>query len=244
MKKITFFVFLLLATITYKLDAQSFYGSSSGEMILSFSNAAYHGSPYNPGETVSVSDAPRFTVWFHTSSYLNMDFGEHFGLYTGLGIRNIGFITKEKSSDITINENVKWKRRSYTLGIPFAFKIGNMNGFYFFAGGQYDWLFHYKEKEFLNSGKRKYSEWFSKRVNTFLPSVFVGFTLPSDLSIKFTYTLESFMNKDYSYVDHNGDLVKPYENMDSKIYYISVFYNAKWTNYIEKETTVKKVAVL
>lgn len=227
-------------------NAQDTYWSSSGEIILSFSNAAYHNQP-NAGDYLQISDAPRFTIWFHSSSYLNVDLNEHFGFYSGVSLRNIGFITMEKSSNDAISENVKWKRRSYSLGIPLALKLGKMDdGFYFFAGGQYEWLFHYKEKEFLSSGKRKYSEWFSSRVNTFLPSIFAGIAFPRGVSLKFTYTMDDFMNKDYSYSEAGtGAIVKPYENMDSQIFYISLFVNTRWDKYLEKsETKIKKIAAL
>jgi len=229
------------------LFAQETYSSSSGEMILSFSNAGYKNYVDNSGNKMdfkSVSDAPRFTVWFHLAYFYNIDFGEHFGIYTGLSMRNIGLITMEKSSNHDVREDVKWKRRSYSLGIPLAIKIGNMDGFYLFAGGQYEWLFHYKEKEFLNSGKRKYTEWFSKRVNAFIPSVFVGATLPGGLSAKFTYALDDFMNRDYSYTNTSGKIVKPYENMDSKIYYFSLFYNARWDAVMAQESSMRKIALL
>jgi len=229
-----------------KGKAQNVYGSSSGEIILSFSNAAYHNQP-NAGDYLSISGAPRFTMWFHSSSYLNVDFNEHFGLYSGLTLRNIGLITMEKSSKPSISEDVKWKRRAYSLGIPLALKLGKMeDGFYFFAGGQYDWLFHYKEKEFLSDGKRKSSKWFSSKVNTFLPSVFLGIAFPSGISLKFTYAMDDFMNKDYSYTaTGTGNIIKPYENMDSQIFYISMFFNSRWDKYLEpSETKIKKIAAL
>ena len=242
--KLLFIITIALFSLN-EIKAQGVYGSSSGEVILSFSNAAYHNNP-NAGDYRQVSDAPRFTIWFHTTSYLNFDMSEHFGIYSGLSLRNIGLITMEPSSNPNVTGDVKWKRRSYSLGIPLAFKLGKLdNGFYLFAGGQYEWLFHYKEKEFLNSGKRKYTEWFSSRVNSFLPSVFVGMAFPGGMSLKFTYAMDDFMNKNYSYQDNSGNLIKPYENMDSKIFYISLFMNAKWDEYLEEsQTRIKKIAAL
>ncbi|RUA29755.1 MAG: hypothetical protein DSY76_03085, partial [Bacteroidetes bacterium] len=177
------------------------------------------------------------TIWFHFSTNWHYDFSNRFGLYSGLSNRNIGFITKEMSTAIDNNTGstymVKWKRRSYSLGIPLALKFGDMEkGFYAFAGGQIEWLYHYKEKEFLTTGKRKYSEWFSDRTQMFLPSVFVGVTFPHGLSVKFTYALNDFMNK--SYVDAAGN--KPYKDLDSRIMYISFFNTIRW----EKKTYEKK----
>jgi len=236
--------FIVIALSFNKINAQEIYGTSSGEVILSFSNAAYHNTPA-AGDYQQVSDAPRFTIWFHTSSYINFDFSEHIGLMSGLTLRNIGLITMEPSSIPSVVEYVKWKRRSYSLGVPLAFKIGKLNdGFYLFGGGQYEWLFHYKEKEFLYSGKRKFTEWFSSRVNTFLPSVFVGVAFPGGMSLKFTYAMDDLMNKNYSYQE-NGNIIKPYENMDSRIFYISLFMNARWDKYLEEsQTKIKKIAAL
>lgn len=145
-------------------------------------------------------------------------------MYVGLVNRNIGFITKEGASTGLVSTMVKWKRRSYSLSLPLAIKIGSFNNeFYFFGGGQMEMLYHYKEKEFLPSGKRKYSEWYSDRVNHFVPSVFVGFTFKKGYGVKYTYTLENMMNKDYAYTDGAGLVVTPYKYMDSQLFYLSFF---------------------
>ncbi len=245
MKKISIlFVFIFLAN--YSFAQNKIYNTTAGEMIFGFSNAAYNQpgippSPDLPNGNVpgSISDAMRWTIWFHIGSYWHYDFNNTFGMYTGFSNRNIGFITREAATKET-TDLVKWKRRSYTFGIPLAFKIGSMeDNFYFFAGGQYEMFYHYKEKEFLPSGKRKYTEWFSDRVNLFIPSVFAGITFKKGLSIKFTYTLNDMMNKDYSYSDVNGATIFPYKHMDSKLLYISIFSMMRW----DKDTyqkTVKK----
>jgi len=239
MKRTFIISVIFIAAVSWgKLYAQKSYATTSGELIFSWSTAEYTkpGAGDNlmygnsPG---SITDAMRFTIWFHLHVNWHLDFNNNIGLFTGIGNRNIGFITKESSSTKDDNSGAfyldKWKRRSYALGIPLALKLGNFKkGYYFYVGGQYEWLYHYKEKEFLTTGKRKQSEWFSNRVNQFLPSAFVGITFPHGLSIKYTLALQDFMNK--SFTDDAGN--QPYKYMNSKIMYISVFNFIRW----EKET--------
>jgi hypothetical protein len=111
--------------------------------------------------------------------------------------------------------------------------------FYFFFGGQYEMFYHYKEKEFLPSGKRKYTEWFSDRVNLFVPSVFAGITIKKGLSIKFTYALDDMMNRNYTMTDVNGVVQSPYRYLDSKLMYVSIFIMMK-SDKSTYEKTVKK----
>lgn len=228
-----FFIFLSLGF--YKLNAQKLYTSISSEMIFSWSDAKYttpQGTDKLPyGNTVGdIQDAMRFTVWFHLHFNVHYDFNNNIGLFTGIGNRNIGFITNESSSTATDNgysnyHNVKWKRRAYALNIPLAIKLGSFKkDFFIFGGAQYEWLYHYKEKEFLESGKRKYNDWFSNRVNSFIPSVFVGISLPYGTSVKFTMMLDDMMNRSYVAADGSN----PYKYMDSKIMYISVFSFIYW----------------
>jgi len=250
MKRLLLIAFLFTA---YQFSsAQGIYNTTSGEIIFGWSTAEYtapsDGSRLiNGNDAGKINDAVRFTIWFHFSSHWHYDFSHRLGIYTGIGNRNIGFITKEMSTSVDNNTNlpymVKWKRRSYALGIPLALKVGNMDkGFYAFGGAQIEWLYHYKEKEFLDTGKRKYTEWFSERTNMFLPSVFIGVTFPHGLSLKFTYALDDFMNK--SYVDASWN--KPYQNLNSRIMYISIFKSIRWKKevYEKKEKEHRKVAIL
>jgi len=245
-KKLLLTFIVILALGSSALKAQEIYNTTSGEIIFGWSDAQYN-TPgagdqlmygNSPGKT---QDAVRFTVWFHLYSYWHFDFSKKFGLYTGIGNRNIGFITNEMSSSVDENTGkrymVKWKRRSYALGAPIALKVGNLDkGMFLFGGFQLEWMYHYKEKEFLNTGKRKYTEWFSDRVNTFMPSVFVGVTFPHGLSVKFTYSLDDFMNK--SFVDGAGNT--PYKYMDSKLMYVSVFKSIRWQKNTYEKTEKKQ----
>ncbi len=241
---LTLLLFCCFATVS---NAQKIYNTTSGEFVFGFSNAAYNAASEtdlpNNNSNGSITGPMRFTFWFHFGTYWHYDFNNNIGVYTGVSNRNIGFITNEASSlnssgVAETTEKVKWKRRVYSLGAPIVLKVGSFNDdFYFFTGAQMEWLYHYKEKEFKPGGKRKFSEWFSSRVNTFLPSVFVGVALPHGMSIKFTYTLNDMMNKDYSFIDGNNKTIFPYKNMDSRMFYFSIFQMVRW----DKSTTTKEI---
>lgn len=244
-----YFILLIFSFLSYFLHAQNSYWTATTSYILSSSNASYE-NPLKPGDIVSIADAPRFTLWLNFNMFYNYNFGKNIGLLSGFGLNNIGLITKELSTitDSTsddFNKDVSWKRRAYTITVPLALKIGKVdNGFHFLIGGQYDYLFHYKEKEFLSTGKRKMTEWFSKRVNNFIPSVFVGVGFKGGVSILFTFGLKDFLNKDYSYLNESGVTIKPYESMNSKIFHISLFINNPFDSFTDTEITTRQIAVL
>jgi len=185
----------------------------NGEFILSFVQATEAGQ--------KINSLPRFTCFFHSGMQAHQDLGKAFGFFSGVNVRNIGFIT--------VQDSLKLKRRSYSLGIPLAVKLGNIKKhYYFFGGAEYEMLFHYKEKQFIDGVKRsKQTEWFSDKVNTFIPSVLGGIQFPTGLQVMFKYYLNDFMNKDYSSMV-GGVKTYPYKNFDSKIFYISVCSNIRW----------------
>lgn len=181
--------FCLVSVLSSPAQNRKLYQTSGGEFIFSLANAEFANHQRVP---VNL----RFTMFLHLSDYWNYDLNDHLGLFTGLSLRNIGMITKE---DYTYRDklytDVKTKRRSYAAGIPFAVKIGVFSkNFYLFAGGQYEWLFHYKEKHFVNNLKIKSTEWFSNKTNTFVPSVFGGIQFPGGINLRFTQMLDDFLN--------------------------------------------------
>jgi hypothetical protein len=245
-QKLTVLIILFLS-MSLKIFAQDGYWSSAGYMILSFSNASYQ-DPTDASKRIDIADAPRFTIWLNSNFFYNYDFSKKFGIYSGFGVNNIGLITKEAASvtsavEPDFGKDVKWKRRAYTLSIPLALKIGNLDNFYFFGGGQYDYLFHYKEKEFLSTGKRKMTEWFSQRINNFIPSVFAGLAFKGGVSIQFSYALDNFMNPDFSYTN-NGITIRPYENMESRLYSFTLFVNSVFSNITENTKEERIIAIL
>ncbi len=208
-------LFLLIAgSLPNDSQAQNvqkkFYGTTGGELIFSFADVEY--------DDLNINTNMRFTLFFHAGHYVHYDFAERLGAFSGLGIRNVGYITK--------TDDIKTKRRSYMLGMPLALKIGNLaENNYMFFGAEYEWLFNYKQKKFEDGTKSKYNEWFSDRTNTFLPSVFVGIQFPIGLNVKVKYYLENFMNQNYR-GEEFWDPVS-YEHWDTQIIYLSLSFNLK-----------------
>ena len=201
------------------------YWSHGGELILSFYNL----------KSPSVNVSPRLTGAIHWQSLLNVNLNRFLGIYTGIALRNIGCIYK--LHDSTSNNTLKYKQRSYTLGIPLAIKIGNMNKKKFiYAGGEIEYAFAYKQKIYEGKHKDIYSEWFGKQVNPLQPSVFAGVQFRGGLNFKFKYYLRDFFNKNYTTIE-NGNAIKPFSNLNAKIFYfsLSIMISKK-----KKKATIKK----
>lgn len=160
------------------------------------------------GESVNLS-TPRFSAFLHLGVNVNYDFSKKFGIYTGLSVKNIGFIEKFSNPDSTV------KHRVYTFGIPLGVKIGNVKyGSYLIVGGGIDFPFNYKEKGFIKrSDKTKFNEWFSSRTPAAMPYVFIGAHLRPLMAIKLQYYPSNFMNPDYT-TTVAGTTVKPYAGYD------------------------------
>jgi hypothetical protein len=145
--------------------------------------------------------------FFHIGFTYNYNFSKNQGFYTGLDLKNIGFIEKYSLSDITM------KKRTYTLGVPLGFRLGNMTKrSYFFLGAGVDIAFHYKAKYWSNvQSKIKYNDWFSKETEILQPYLFAGFAVKGT-TFKVQYYTNNFLNQDYTAYDINAQLVKPYAN--------------------------------
>jgi hypothetical protein len=200
-----------------------FYRTNGGEVIFSLADVTFNNNPVNSNL--------RFTAFFHGQQRFNLDFGKYVGLFTGVGIRNIGFITEDlyqnvgfldiDNTHVDWNKNVKIKRRSYSVGFPLALKLGVMDKAYLFGGAEIEYMFHYKQKLFIDGEKFKFSEWASDRVNPWIPSFFAGIQLPKGLNIKFKYYLDDFLNPGFTGVDF-GENVDYSTFQSSGIWYISI----------------------
>jgi hypothetical protein len=200
---------LLVGVSSY---AQDTYTTSSGELIFSYANINYNGS-----ETSSVL---RFSPVFNVQTLINKDMSDKFGVFTGLAVRNVGFIY-----DVPDQLGVRMKHRTYNLGVPIGFKIGNLDKAFLFGGYEFEIPIVYKEKTFVNEDKQdKTTIWFSNRVNTWNNTVFLGVQLPAGLSVKFKYYLTNFFNKDYESTT-SGVTTKPYANSDYNVFYFSLTAN-------------------
>jgi hypothetical protein len=213
MKKILLLsAFSIIMASTY-LNAQKVYPITSGALLFQFSNVELVNSNV-------TNRPPRFTCFFHWGQYYHFDIVDNFGFYTGLALRNVGFIYDEDIPQKTI-------RRSYTLGIPIAVKLGSFkNHLYIFGGGEYEMLFHYKGKRWYSNDRKgskvKDTEWFSNKTELFVPSVFAGIQFPKGINIKFKYYLGDFLNLDYEGPDLGESNVSFSDFKKLDVFYISV----------------------
>jgi hypothetical protein len=200
------FVVAVLLLFNVSLIAQKLYTVSGGEIIFQSASVEKQGQDVNTNL--------RFTLFFHAGEYLHYDFGDHVGIFSGLGIRNVGFITDE--GDTTS------KFRTYNLGVPLAVKFGSFKkNIFLFGGAEYEWMFHFKQKTFIDNTKTKYTSWFSKHTPAFIPSVFVGLQLPAGFQFKFRYYLENYLKEKYTYISAPEGFNK------TQVWYISVSYQIR-----------------
>ena len=99
----------------------------------------------------SPENVVRFSAFFHFQQQMHFNLNKNFGMYTGVGIRNIGFINTFSG----LEKKIRVKQRSYSLGIPLAIKAGDLNGYYFAIGAEAELMFAYKRKVFYDGGKSK-----------------------------------------------------------------------------------------
>lgn len=209
MTRLCFFLTLTLFLLSNtSIEAQrKKYTTSDGEFIFSWGNLAYTNEYLQENPEAEIVDNPlRFTCFFHLGQNYHYDLSKNFGIIAGYGLRNVGLITdevlpQEIGSDSYFNAKIV--RRSYSVGIPLAIKVGSMeNRFFVFAGGELEWAFAYKEKYWSShsrSGvKSKYSDFMGKQVKPLLPSIFCGVKLPKGMNIKLKYYMTDFLNHNYS----------------------------------------------
>jgi hypothetical protein len=186
------------------------YVTTGGELIFSFANVDQHGN--------SLSSTMRFSPVVNLQVMINKDVNKNFGLFTGLALRNVGYITKgyvDPSDSLTY----KKKFRSYNLGIPVGFKVGNLEKTFFYAGYEIEFAMSYKEKTYVSGDKTgKITGWFTDRQEIFQHGFLVGIQFPYGTNIKFKYYLSEFNNEDYR--DNAGRM--PYAGLKANIFYISL----------------------
>src|SRR5437868_2899528 len=124
MNKFLLFFFFIIANMAFgqsEKPIHQWYSMSATEII--FSSNKTDATLVSP-QLVSYSPSPvvRFTAFLHIQGQSHYNFSNGFGLYTGLGIRNVGIINHYDYKD---NE-ISIKQRSYSLGVPLALKFGNV----------------------------------------------------------------------------------------------------------------------
>jgi len=205
MKKIL--VLITLIVVAYALKAQKPYITGDGELILGFANITQNG--------VEEQSIPRFTMFFHGQSLAHFDQGKNFGIFTGLTIRNVGFIYDQDAT-------TRKKYRTYNVGLPIAIKIGDMDNYYVYGGYEFEVPINYKEKTFINENKEdKFNVWFSSRTPGFYHALFAGVRFPHGVSLKFKYYMTPFFNKNYTQIV-NGVSTQPFQNLEVNTFHISL----------------------
>jgi len=178
----------------------------------------------------------RFSLFFNTGATFNYDVSKRFGVYTGLDVKNIGFI--EKINDVTV------KHRTYNVGVPLGIKFGNLSSKnYFFLGAGADVPFNYKEKDFASrSDKHKFNEWFSNRVPAFMGYVFAGVSVSPGITLKIQYYLTNFMNPNYTTIDPSlGGSYKPYAGYDIHPLLLSLGFNMHYSKHHHNDKNKEEI---
>ena len=186
------------------------YVTTGGELIFSFANIEQNGN--------SESSTMRFSPVFNLQFMLNQDMNKNFGLFTGLAVRNIGYIMNDYKNP---SDNLLYKKkfRSYTLGIPLGFKAGNLDKIFFYGGYEVELAITYKEKTYVGGDKTgKITGWFSDRQELFQHGFLAGVQFPHGANIKFKYYLSEYNNQEYT--DNAG--IKPYAGLKANIFYVSL----------------------
>ncbi len=212
MKKIALLIFFLgwgASLRAQEATTNNWYTVATSETILSWGSVEANGL-----ETANIA---RFTPFFNLGTQLHKDFNGKAGFYTGLMIRNVGIITD-------LNDSVRIKQRVYTLGIPVAFKFGDMNGNLGAIGIDNEFALNYKQKVYVNDEKSKSNIWFSDRTKIYLPSVFAEFKSKSGNFIRFKYYLTDFLEPSTQKVNVSGVNYTPTQ---STMMYVSVGYAIK-----------------
>jgi len=195
-----------------KASQSKVYVTSGGELIFSLANIEQNGT--------SEGSMLRFSPVINLQAMLNKDFSQNFGVFTGLALRNVGYISgdyKDPSNDLTY----KKKFRSYNLGIPVGLKVGNLDKTFFYGGYEIEFAMAYKEKTYEDGDKTdKITGWFSSRQELFQHGFLVGVQFPYGANLKFKYYLSEFHNRDYE----NNAGIKPYGVLKSNIYYFSICF--------------------
>jgi hypothetical protein len=185
MKKTLFtLVLLVVASASVFAQKKKLYSTSGYEMI--FSGAKIDNQGNESGGVV------RFAPAFNFTHQLNYEPIKGFGMFAGLGLKNLGFIY-----DLP-NSNERKKYRTYALSIPAGITLGHRNDTFFFLGYQLDAPFHYKEKTFVDNNLiSKNTAWLTKRNPELLHAVFVGFSPADGAEFKVAYYMNNFFNKDF-----------------------------------------------
>jgi hypothetical protein len=257
MKKNNLFLIILLV-IVFTSNAQAqrkAYLTSGGEVIFSWGDLKFTEAYAQANPEAKILSTPtRFTCVFHFGEFAHLNLNNFVGFYTGIGMRNIGFITNEvlpNPENAGSTFDAKVIRRTYNLGIPLAMKIGSFkDNFHVYLGGEYEWAFHYKEKYWRahsrDGEKTKTTKWWPGQVTSFIPSAFVGVQFPKGINLKFKYYLDNMLNHNYvkDPVSENAVVSDLSKYEQSQIMYISFSVNLNTKEKVKKSKVDEEVVHL
>lgn len=212
-KALLLFVFILQTPVLLYAQKEvgvfpKSYWSSGGEWIFS------------AGTVEGYNNVLRWAPVFNVQNVLNFDKSQNFGWFTGVNVRNVGFIFDESPS-------IRKKVRTYNIGVPLGVKFGDLNNQFFFAGYELEWAVNYRERTFIDERRvDRFNVWFSDRVNNWQSSLFAGISLPGGTDIKLKYYLTEFFNRDFTVTDPNtGVISRPYQDFRANVFTISLSFN-------------------
>lgn len=243
MKKLISFLLLVISFAAVKAQTEV-YTIGTGEMIFQWGEIDFTDEYKlaNPQEE-QLNSPMRFSMFFHIGSNVHVDLSDHFGIFSGLGLRNVGLTSNERLIDPDGSlQDYKIIRRSYNLGVPFAFKVGSFDKHtYLYFGGEVELQFAYKEKYWdshnRSGSKSKYHEWFGDQTNTFVTSGFVGFQFPKGINVKFKYYFNDFLN--HSYRNPNNKISDLTRYASSNIMYISLSWQIRNDEFFKRKSKIK-----
>lgn len=208
MKKILIIACLLF--LYQENKSQNVYTMSAGESIFSLSS-------FDAGN-YDVKPILRWAPFFNYQQQLHVDFSKSAGLYSGIGVRNVGFINRisETDTDYTVKE------RSYALAFPLVFTFGNLqDGPSIGIGGEAEFMVAWKRKVILDGKKiDKPHEWFSDETSPINPSLLLELKFHKRQYIRVKYYLADFLQYRGGLQVPEGPLLTGYPK-GSKLFYFS-----------------------
>lgn len=207
-------------TIPHFYLAGALDGAIFSTATIHHDGIVYDQATGNSVPEVNTMGIMRFTYFVNLGFTFNFNLSKHIGLYTGIDIKNIGYIEQDNG--------YTWKRRTYNVGTPLALKIGNMDmkGSYFFLGGGIDAAINFQEKMYKDrDNKQRINEWFSDRTPRTMPYVFAGVSFNHHITAKVQYYINNYMNTDYR--DENGNNI--YYGTDVHLILLSIGFGMNWT---------------
>ncbi len=179
-----------------------------------------------------INSEPRFSGFFNQQQQVHFYIGKYLGLYTGLGVRNVGIVTQPA-------KGVRVKQRAYGLGVPLALKLGNIENDRFFSiGSEAEYFLNYKEKIFFNNSKYKYNEWFTDKVAPFNTSVFLTWQDANGVFVKAKYYFFDFLKPQNSLALNDSASVPGYSK-SSMFFSISIGINIRAKDRDESKDLLK-----